>query len=149
MDYELVDVRQPEDWAAFHAIRRVELFEAKGRFGVYNDAHPDDYADFARPFLLKHRGQALGTARLDLFDAKTAAVRLVAITAAAQGRGHGRVMEQMIADRARSFGMQILLVNAADTALGFYEKTGWHRFDWDPEEVANSAVACIQMRKLL
>jgi GNAT superfamily N-acetyltransferase len=149
MQYELVKVAKPQDWADFHAIRRTELFEAKGRFGIYNDRHPHDLADWAHPFLLKADGKPLGTTRLDNFGDGRGAVRLVAVTAAEQGRGHGRVMEAMVCERARSLGMHTLLVNAAADALGFYEKTGWERFDWDPSELVNIAVSCIQMRKLL
>ncbi|KQT44788.1 hypothetical protein ASG47_15250 [Devosia sp. Leaf420] len=149
MSYVLVAVTEPQDWVDFHAIRRQELFEAKGRFGVYNDKHPDDLADFAHPYLLKKDGRALGTVRLDLFGEGKAAVRLVAITRDAQGAGHGRVMEQLLTDRARALGVHTLLVNAAAEALGFYEKTGWERFEWDRDELVGIAESCIQMRKLL
>lgn len=149
MSYELVRVSDPADWADFHAIRRVELFEARGRFGIYNDNHPHDYADFAHPFLLKRNGQALGTVRLDLFGGGRAAVRLVAITASEQKRGHGRVMEALVTEEARALGVHTLLVNAVETALGFYEKTGWEPFEWDPNELVDSPLSCIQMRKLL
>jgi len=149
MSYALVRVEDPADWVSFHAIRRVELFEAKGRFGIYDDQHPYDYADFAQPFLLKRDGRALGTTRLDLFGNGRAAIRLVAVTKDEQGRGHGRVMERMVSERARVQGVHTLLVNAAADAVGFYEKTGWERFDWDSEELVDIAVSCIQMRKLL
>ncbi|KRA99206.1 hypothetical protein ASD83_01355 [Devosia sp. Root685] len=149
MDYALVAVEEPLDWINFHAIRRVELFEAKGRFGVYNDKHADDYADFAHPYLLTLDGRALGTARLDLLGAGRAAIRLVAITAGEQGRGHGRVLEMLVSERARALGVAVLLVNAAEDAVGFYRKTGWEPFDWDASELVNSAVSCVQMRKLL
>lgn len=149
MGYELVEVNDPQDWSDFHAVRRAELFEAKGRFGIYNDQHPDDYANFAHPLLLKVDGRAIGTVRLDLLGAGRAAVRLVAITASEQRRGHGRVLEALVAERARSLGVHTLLVNAAAEALGFYEATGWERHDWDPAELVNIASACIQMRKLL
>ncbi len=149
MTYALVAVVDPADWASFHAIRRVELFEAKGRFGVYNDQHPDDTADFAHPFLLKVDGRPIGTTRLDLLGDGRAAIRLVAVTASAQGRGHGRVMEELVTERARELGVHTMLVNAAADAVGFYEKTGWDVFEWDPGELVSIAAACIQMRKLL
>lgn len=149
MGYELVKVTEPADWADFHRIRRVELFEARGRFGVYNDNHPHDHADFAHPFLLKREGRALGTVRLDLFGGGRAAVRLVAITAEEQRRGHGRAMEAMVADVARELGVRTLLVNAVLDAQEFYAKSGWVPFEWDPSELVNSPVSCIQMRKLL
>ncbi|MCW5686563.1 MAG: GNAT family N-acetyltransferase [Pseudolabrys sp.] len=149
MRHELVAVADASDWAAFHAIRRVELFEAKGRFGIYNDQHPDDYADFAHPLLLKVDGRAVGTVRIDLLGQGRAAIRLVAITATEQGRGLGTVMEALAAERARALGVSELVVNSAAEAAGFYEKTGWTRYDWDPAELVNIASACIQMRKLL
>ena len=149
MTYELIAVTDPSDWADFHNIRRVELFQAKGRFGVYDDKHPDDTAAFAHPFLLKQDGRALGTTRLDVFGDGRAAIRLVAITAAEQRKGHGRVLEAMVSSEAERLGVHVLLVNAADEAVGFYEKTGWTRFDWDPAELVGIAATCVQMRKLL
>jgi GNAT superfamily N-acetyltransferase len=149
MGYELVAVSDPADWAAFHTIRRVELFEAKGRFGVYSDTHPDDTADFAHPLLLKYDGKPVCTVRLDDFGDGTAAIRLVAVPAEEQGRGHGRVMDAMVTERAQALGIHTLKVNAAPEAVGFYEKTGWERFEWDASELVNIAAACIQMRKLL
>jgi N-acetylglutamate synthase-like GNAT family acetyltransferase len=149
MSYVLLGLREPADWADFHAIRRVELFEARGRFGVYDENHPHDRADFAHPFLLRKDGRALGAVRLDLFGEGRAAVRLVAITAAEQGRGHGRVMEAMVTEKARAMGVHTLLVNANGSAVGFYEKTGWSPFAWDPSELEGDVAPCIQMRKLL
>lgn len=149
MTHELVAVSDSSDWAAFHAIRRVELFEAKGRFGIYNDQHPDDHADFAHPFLLKVDGLSVGTVRIDRLGQDRGAIRLVAITATAQGRGLGKLMEGLAVEQARELGVSELVVNAAAEAVGFYEKMGWSRYDWDPAELVNIAAACIQMRKLL
>jgi|SRR5690606_5564349 len=147
MEYELVAVTAPGDWAAFHAIRRIELFEAKGRYGVYNANHPDDVADFAHPYLLKVSGKPVGVLRLDILGAGRAAIRLVAITAGEQGRGHGRVMEGLVAEQARHFGIDTLVVNSAPEAVGFYEKTGWQKFVWDAAELIGIAANCVQMKK--
>jgi len=149
MSYDLVQVSKAQDWADFHAIRRIELFEAKGRFGIYNDRHPDDCADFAHPYLLKRAGMPVGTTRLDLLGDGLAAIRLVAVCAAEQRKGHGRVMGRMVEERARALGVHTLLVNAAADAVPFYQKTGFLPFDWDPSELVGIAVACVQMRKLL
>jgi N-acetylglutamate synthase-like GNAT family acetyltransferase len=149
MGYELIAVAEPADWADFHTIRRQELFEAKGRFGIYNADHPDDRADFAHPYLLRRDGKALGVTRLDIFGEGRAAIRLVAITAAEQGNGHGRVLAEMVEQQARGFGVTTLLVNAAPTALGYYEKIGWQPHVWDATELVGLAADCIQMRKLI
>jgi GNAT superfamily N-acetyltransferase len=149
MGYELVEVVAPDDWAAYHDIRRQELFEARGRHGIYDPDYPGERLAGMHPYLLKHDGRPLGTTRLDIRDDGTAIFRLVAITAAEQGKGHGRVLGQMVEDRARAFGATTLLVNAAETAIGYYEATGWQRHVWDESELAGIASNCIQMRKMI
>ena len=149
MGYELIEVTDPADWEAYHAIRRQELFEARGRYGTYDANHPHDRAGDAHAYLLKTDGKPLGTTRLDVRSDGTAIFRLVAITAAEQGKGHGRVLGQMVEERARAFGVRTLLVNAADTAVGFYRRTGWHDHVWDQAELDSFAKGCTQMRKSL
>lgn len=149
MAHSLLPVRGPEHWRAFHDIRRRELFEARGRPGIYNDNHPDDVADFAHPFVLELDGRIIGALRLDVLRAGRIALRLVAIAADEQAQGHGRAMSGLLETAARSLGGTELVVNAAPEAVGFYEKTGWSRFLWDPAELTGGASTCIQMRKLL
>ncbi len=147
MTYELIDVRDPADWLAYHAIRRQELFEGKGLHGIYDDNHPMDRAPNAHAYLLKLDGVPIGTTRLDVRDDGSAIFRLVAITAAEQGKGHGRVLGAMVEDRARAFGVTTLYVNAASTALGYYRRTGWHDHVWDAAELVALAANGVQMTK--
>lgn len=149
MGYELIAVSSPHDWLDYHAIRRQELFEAKGRHGIYHENYPDEYTPDKHAYLLKRDGKALGTTRLDIRADGTCVFRMVAVTAAEQGKGHGRVLGQMVEARALAFGAQTALVNAAATALGYYEATGWHRHVWDESELVGIASDCIQMRKTL
>ena len=138
MDYQLVLVSTPEDWLDYHAIRRHELFEAKGRYGIYDASRPEERLPSFYPYLLKLHGKALGTTRLDVRGDGTCVFRLVAITASEQGKGHGRALGQMVEAKARSFGAHTALVNAAPTALGYYEATGWHRYTWNVAELVGT-----------
>lgn len=149
MGYVLIDVHDPADWASYHAIRRQELFEAKGRFGIYDPNHPDEYAPWAHRYLLKLDGRPIGTTRLDVREGGVAIVRMVAVTASEQGRGHGRMLGQLVEDRARAFSSTTLYVNAAATAVGFYHRTGWVDHVWDPTELVGLASTCVQMTKAL
>jgi GNAT superfamily N-acetyltransferase len=149
MNYELVEVTEPDDWTAYHTIRRQELFEARGRHGIYDPNRPDERRPGMHPYLLKVDGRPLGTTRLDIRDDGTCIFRLVAITAAEQSKGHGRVLGSMVEDKARGHGAHTAYVNAAPTALGYYESTGWQRYVWDEEELVSIASDCIQMRKPL
>ncbi len=85
-------VVDPQDWETYHRIRCAELFEARGRIGVYDPDRPEERAANHFPLLLKWNGRGIGTTRLDLRDHGLAVVRLVAITKAEQRKGHGRVL---------------------------------------------------------
>lgn len=149
MDYTLIEVAEPDEWAAYHMIRRQELFEARGRHGIYDPDRADERLPGMHPYLLKASGRPLGTTRLDIRDDGTCIFRLVAITASEQGKGHGRVLGGMVEDMARAHGAHTAYVNAAPTALGYYEATGWERHVWDEAELLSIASECIQMRKAL
>lgn len=66
-----------------------------------------------------------------------------------QRRGYGRLLQRLVEQEARRRGMRHLAVNAHRTAVGFYEKTGWQRQSWDPDELVGLAVDCVQMVKAL
>ena len=149
MTYTLEAPASPDDWQAFHDIREAELFRARHRDVAYDRNHPDDFTPENRPLLFKRDRQPIGVVRLDDLGDGTGAVRLVAITHAEQGRGHGRAMAGMCDAIAREARLHTLYVNAVPQALGFYEKTGWERFAWDPDELVSIAADCVQMRKRL
>ena len=149
MVYQLVDVKDPADWMAYHAIRRQELFEARGRHGLYDENYPGEYEPNMDHLMLKLDGRPIGTTRLDVRQDGTAVFRLVAISADVQGQGHGRVMAGLVEGRARQHGVHTLFVNAARPAHGFYLAMGWHDHIWDATELTGISVDAIQMRKHL
>ena len=146
---ELAPPASEEDWRAFHDIREAVLFVGRGKVGVYDRRHPDDYSRANHPLLLKLDGRPVGTVRLDDLGDSTGVVRLVAIAPEEQGKGHGRAMAEQCDGLARRLGIHTLYVNAAPEALGFYEKLGWERHVWNLAELAGIAEDCIQMRKHL
>ena len=149
MSYELVVVTAREDWERYHLIRRTELFEARHRNVVYDPDHPDEVKPNHTPLLLKFGGNGVGTTRLDLLGGGRAAIRLVAVTRAEQGKGHGRVLHDKVEAFARAMGVAQLVVNAAPEALGYYRRMGFVPEEWDAAELAGIAKDCIQMTKLL
>lgn len=59
-----------EEWRVYHAIRRKALFESRGRFGAYNENHPDEFERDNHPLILFDRDTPIGVIRVDmLFDA--------------------------------------------------------------------------------
>ena len=131
-----------------HDIRRAELF-APGRHGdeiVYDESHPDDREPGNVPYVLLLDGVPIGVTRLDR-RGTVGVVRLVAIIRGKQGHGHGRVLSERVDAEARRFGITRLQVNAHPDAVGYYERTGWHREEWDPAEMVGLAADCVQMVK--
>ncbi len=133
-----------------HAIRRATLF-APGRHKVpvvYDENHPHDLAAGHVPYLLMGDGEPIGVVRLD-FDGDVATVRLVAITPALQRQGHGRALDRLVVEEARRRGVRQLRLNAAATAVGFYQKTDWSPQEWDSSELTGNAADCLQMVKAI
>ncbi len=129
-EHTLTIVSTPEDWEVYHNIRLKELFEAKGRIGIYDANRPEERASSNFPLLLKLGGQGIGTTRLDVRTNDTAIIRLVAIINTKQSVGHGRVLADMVENLARGKGVKKLLVNADKMlsvtmrSLAMYGKTG-------------------------
>ncbi len=118
-----------EDWEALHDLRRTELFAGKDI--IYNPHHPDDFAANHFPLVFKDQGECVGTTRLDLLGDGAAAIRLVAISKKYQRRGYGKILLELLEDRARSHGVSKLFVNARPTAIGYYERFGFRTEDWN------------------
>jgi N-acetylglutamate synthase-like GNAT family acetyltransferase len=148
--YELVQASSPKDWEALHNLRRSELF-ARREGVTYKADHPDDRTPNHFPLILKFQDQRIGTARLDLFENGGAAIRLVAIAQQEQRKGHGRVMEQLFEEFARSKGVSKIFVNAHSSAVGYYERLGFIHEDWQEPSGIRSSIAkdCVLMTKQL
>ena len=124
-EYELRAVQTAADWSAYHRIRRTVLFEARGRFGVYNDNHPDNRIEGNYPLLLAFRGDPVGAVRLDCGPGDLGIIRQVAIDGPAQRLGHGRILLQLLVSRGIALGLRALEVNSDGRAVGFYQRFGF------------------------
>ena len=148
-EYALAEPASAEDWDALHTLRRQELF-SRHEGVVYDPNHPHDRPPNI-PLVLRHRGVAIGTARLDPIASDIVVLRLVAIDRARQGEGHGRVLMAMFEELARKRGASRVLVNAHPAATKFYERLGYGPEAWDDPSGARGGIAssCVQMSKAL
>lgn len=148
MTYILVRVTDKADWRAYHDIRCSVLWEERGR-SDYDETRPEELLPHYHPLLLKVNGRESGTARPDDLRDGTGIVRLVAISAAIRGQGHGRVLNMMIEEYASRLGIRSLFVNAAANAVGFYTATGWDRLEgYRPRRLEHSDQS-VPMRKVI
>lgn len=147
--YELKVVKTQNDWTAYHRIRREELFEGRGRYGVYDSNYPDERLPNHFPLLLRYNGMAVATVRLDLHERGVAVLRLVAVTRSEQAKGHGSILGQHVEEFARKMGVRKLVVNAAPDAVGYYERLGFSRDRWDVAELEGVLADAVKMAKAL
>jgi GNAT superfamily N-acetyltransferase len=146
MRHHLKIVDGPDAWRAMHDIRRAVLFAPDRHAVAYDENHPDDRVEGNTPFLFCEDDEPVGVARLDEHG-EVGIVRLVAIVTDRQRTGLGRAMDTALVAEARRRGISILRVNAAADAVGFYEKTGWRKADWNPVELTGMARDAVQMQR--
>jgi GNAT superfamily N-acetyltransferase len=123
--YHLKAPARDEEWRIYHAIRRKVLFENRGLFGVYNEAHPDESAHGNHPLILIYEGEPIGVIRVDI-DGQLAVFRRVAIREDVQRCGHGKVMISLAEDFARGEGCSFVRSYVDPGAVGFYERCGFN-----------------------
>ena len=143
-DHRLVTPSTASEWASYHTIRRKVLFEARGRFGVYDEHHPDEVAPNHHPKLLVHRGDAVGVVRIDI-DRRVATLRRVAIRADVQRRGHGRTLLALAQQFAQDAGCAQLVSFVAPDAVAFYRNFG---FELEKERVAEQSGSVFMSKTL-
>lgn len=148
MEFTLTSPTTPEEWDLYHAIRKQELFDARGR-DSYDPERPEEHRAGNFPLLFRADGIGIGTARLDTRSSDTGVVRLVSITRSEQGKGHGRVLMEKLETFAREKGFTKLVLNSAPEAVGFYERLGYIKDSWDPSELTGISVNSVQMSKPL
>ena len=144
-DYTLVSPADPGSWGRYHEIRRQVLFEARGRFGIYDENRPDERAAGHYPKLLLFRNDPVGVIRLDI-AVPDAIFRRVAIRGDVQRHGHGRALLSLAERLAAGHGCRQFTTHAAPDAVGFYQKCG---FVIEPGGAADDDGGSILMRKHL
>ena len=146
MNYDLIRVTTDAEWRDYHLLRRMVLWDARGREG-YDYNHPDDTRASNHALLLTLDREAIGTIRIDDRGDHSCVIRLVCIAPALQRHGHGRAMLRMADEYALQRGWPTLKVNAAVEATDFYAKLGWTLCTWDQAELDACPVPCVQMIK--
>ena len=134
MNLQLEPVKESEQWHDYHDLRRVVLFESRGRIGVYDENHPDENAPGNHPMLFYKDGAAVGAVRIDLNpEEQTATFRRVAIREDQQRHGLGRSLMGQAESFAALHRCTFFVANVARDAVGFYEKLGYRYDSGSPE----------------
>ena len=128
--YTLRPARSPQEWSAYHAIRRDAIFAALLPGQAYDEHDPDEFERGHRPHVLVRDGEVIGTVRIDLIGDTQAGLRLIAIRRDLQRQGHGRILLRLAEQAARAFGRIEIVINAHPTSLTFYLANGYREGEW-------------------
>src|SRR5262249_34021696 len=121
--YSLRPVQSPQQWSAYHAIRRDALFATLLPGQAYDERDSDEFEHHHLPHVLVRDGEVIGTVRIDLVSDTQAGLRLIAIRRDLQRQGHGSVLLRLAEQAARAFRWTQIVINAHPPALTFYLST--------------------------
>ena len=124
--YALRCVRSPQEWAAYHAIRRQAIFAALLPGQAKDETDPDEVAPGNFPHVLLHDGEIVGVVRIDLIGPSRAGPPGGYPERSPAARARPRPA-QACARRARRLGKTAIIINAQPTSLGFYLANGYRR----------------------
>lgn len=129
--YRLVSPDGSEAWDAYHRIRRIVLFERRGRLGEYDSKHPDEHEPGNYPKLMTVDGRFVGVVRIDI-RGELARLRRLAIDEPWQRKGYGRILVALSEAFAREAGARRVESAVAPDAVEFYRKCGFRPMQLDP-----------------
>ena len=84
--YSLRPVQSPQQWSAYHAIRRDAIFATLLPGQAYDEHDPDEFEHRHLPHVLLRDREVIGTVRIDLIGDIQAGLRLIAIRAISSGK---------------------------------------------------------------
>jgi GNAT superfamily N-acetyltransferase len=128
--HELLPVRSPAEWSAYHAIRRDSIFAPLLPGLPYDESDAAEFQPGHLPHVLVHSGEIVGAVRIDLIDDVQAGLRLIGIREGAQRQGHGAALLRLAEQAALGFGRCEVVINAHPTSLQFYLRNGYVRGAW-------------------
>jgi GNAT superfamily N-acetyltransferase len=128
--YSLRPVRTPQEWIAYHTIRRDSIFAPLLPGQAYDERDPDEFKPGNLPHVLVRDGEIVGTVRIDLIDATQAGLRLIGIRNDLQRQGLGAVLLRLAEESALALGRTDVVINAHPTSLTFYLANGYLEGTW-------------------
>jgi GNAT superfamily N-acetyltransferase len=99
-------------------------WEARGKFGVYDDQHPDEHKIGNFPKLLMFNDSPIGVIRIDIAE-PVGWFRRVAIKESNQRQGHGSKLMRLAEQFAREHGVSRIQSDVDREAIPFYERFGF------------------------
>lgn len=142
---QIVEPSTPEQYRQYYDLRwRILCAPWNQPRGIERDPSDDSSIHL---MAVDDRGGVLGVGRLHFNSPTQAQIRFMAIETAHQRNGAGSRLLQALEQRARQAGAGEVVLNARDTALGFYSHHGYR--SEGPGHLLFNCIAHERMRKRL
>jgi len=144
MKWQLITPQTEAQWLAYYQLR-YQVLRAPWQQPPGSERDELEAQSHHR-MLINAQGEALAAGRLHQVDASTAQVRYMAVAEHARGEGLGAVILQALEQQAVVIGVQRIILNARESAVGFYKKSG---YQLGAEQAPLFGIAHWQMAKAL
>lgn len=123
MKWQLITPTTEAQWQDYYQLRYLVL-RAPWQQPLGSERDDLEATSYHR-MIVDPAGKVLAVGRLHLVDAATAQVRYMAVAEAARGSGLGAVILHSLEQQAVLLGAKRVILNARDTAMVFYKKSGY------------------------
>lgn len=142
---DLWQVRAPQteaEWLAYYQLRWEILRQP---WGMAKGSEQDELEQQSQHLLMINQHGLIGAVgRVHMLDNTTAQIRYMAVSDLCQGQGLGAQMVAALEQEAAALGCDTVVLNARESATGFYQKQGYQQYDTAP---ALLGIAHYRMRK--
>jgi thioesterase domain-containing protein len=123
MKWQLITPTTEAQWQAYYHLRHLVL---RAPWQQPLGSERDDLETISHHrMILDNQGAVLAVGRLHLVDETTAQVRYMAVAAECREGGLGALLLHTLEQQAVLLGAKRVILNARDTAVGFYKKSGY------------------------
>ncbi len=144
MKWQLITPQTEAQWQAYYQLRYLVL-RAPWQQPQGSERDALESPAYHR-MIVDADGVVLAVGRLHQVDADTMQIRYMAVAEAARGHGFGAKVLQALEQQAVDCGAKQVMLNARDSALAFYKKSGYQT---GAEQPALFGIAHFQMHKAL
>jgi len=141
----IIEPASPADYQKYYKLRWTVL-RAPWNQPHGSERDPRD-ADSTHLMMIDARNTAVAVGRLHFNSIREAQVRYMAVAVEQQRRGFGSRLLQALEQKAASLGAACIVLDARESALGFYRKQGYSVDG--PGHVLYNCISHVRMSKTL
>jgi len=121
----MIEIIEPSNENEFEIYYKIRYEALRQPWGKPVGSEKDDSEDSSLHFMALENGIPLGVCRLQYNDEKVAQIRFMAVNEASRGKGIGKILIDFAEKRASNDGRNLMILQARDYAIPFYEKSGY------------------------